>query len=441
MGFSDVYKSNYYSNTYVPAVDLSEKALSKHLLKNENQEIAAIAERLISQPEVQKVLSEPLTYIPEEFQLKNAILEKHGFTLLSKKLDLQKGTINPFYSVIEHQDLPNWVIKSGAARVPKDQFLLGPMNDRNEMTLFTQEESLLRIAMADRIQKVAKKANIDAIVPKKALVAYTNADKVTDPTKKYCVVCEKIDILSVEDTIKAIKEMEGNQQRELAKKIATIVEKAGLVDASLNNIRLTPQGKIAIIDTEPGGLMVKKGTKKNASVEKCARIGLFTLMQSTGKNPSLIPTNAPEAQEGLEAFHNEVKRNYDRVVKPKLSAWKITLSVLSLGLIPLINVIRSIAKIILITKTQSKGQALDADFKYNSTRYIEEKVPDTFVLQSILSSQEDKERVQRELQQATEELQNEDFVKEYAKKRLPLNIKILTYTNGIPFRTRVAHQF
>jgi hypothetical protein len=30
--FTDFFKSCYYSNSYVPSVDLSDKALSKHLL-------------------------------------------------------------------------------------------------------------------------------------------------------------------------------------------------------------------------------------------------------------------------------------------------------------------------------------------------------------------------------------------------------------------------
>ena len=56
-------------------------------------------------------------------------------------------------------------------------------NDKNEKAFFTQEESLLRIEMANRIAKVAREAGIDIVVPKKRLVSYANLDGVTEVTK------------------------------------------------------------------------------------------------------------------------------------------------------------------------------------------------------------------------------------------------------------------
>lgn len=207
--FSDFFKSFYYSNNYVPSVDLSEEKLSRHLLKNENKKAAATAQALISKPDVQQVLSEPLTYdLVEAVPKRNAILQQHGFKLLSSKDNLLTGERIPFYSVIEHDKLQGWIIKSGATRIPKNQVLLGPFNDRNEMAIYTDEESLLRIEMANRVQQIAREAHIDVVVPKKKLVAYSNVNGVTEPTRKYCVICEKIDILSAKDTLQTIKDMD-----------------------------------------------------------------------------------------------------------------------------------------------------------------------------------------------------------------------------------------
>jgi hypothetical protein len=49
--FSDFFKSLYYSNTYAPLVDLSEKGVSQHLLKRENPAAAATAERFFAYTE------------------------------------------------------------------------------------------------------------------------------------------------------------------------------------------------------------------------------------------------------------------------------------------------------------------------------------------------------------------------------------------------------
>lgn len=126
----------------------------------------------------------------------NKTLEGHGFKLLGSKPNLQTGQKVPFYSVIEHDDLQGWIIKSGATRIPKDVLLIGPMNDKNEMAFFKNQESILRIEMANRIAKVAQEAKIDVEIPEKKLVAYANLNGVTEATRKYCVICKKINILS-----------------------------------------------------------------------------------------------------------------------------------------------------------------------------------------------------------------------------------------------------
>lgn len=313
--FSDFFRSFFYLNTYVSPVDLSEQGISRHLLSPEDDEITATVRQLISHPEVQPILSEPLTYELEKVKENNRTLERRGFGLLGNK-PLGAQTI-PFYSVIEHSKLKGWIIKAGAARGSKSQ-LSGVANDKNEIVFYNDEESVLRIEMANRIAKMAHEANIQVILPKKKLVTYANLqDGITEATRRYCVVCKKIDIPSVEDAVKTIKAMQPKAQKKLAQNISTIIQKAGLVDASFANIRIMPDGTPAFIDTEPLGLMVAKKpglwnrlfSPKGASIEKCARIGLFTLMnqkyigEKLKSAMALDPTLAQE-QERLQAVAN-----------------------------------------------------------------------------------------------------------------------------------------
>ncbi|KAF3363228.1 hypothetical protein PHSC3_000193 [Chlamydiales bacterium STE3] len=59
--FTHFFKSFYYSNSYPPSIDLSEESLSKYLLEK-NPLASENVQRLISIPEVQQILSIPVTY-------------------------------------------------------------------------------------------------------------------------------------------------------------------------------------------------------------------------------------------------------------------------------------------------------------------------------------------------------------------------------------------
>lgn len=415
---------------------MSEEGLSKYLLKNENSWAANIAEELISNAEVRKVLSEPLVYDPAQIVEKNKVLKNNYFKLLSSKSLIGVGGTQriPFYSVIEHNSLIGWVIKSGATRIPEGQILTGPANDKNEMAIFTKEESLLRIEMAKRIQKIAKESNIDIVLPKKKLVEYKNSEKITEPARKYCVICEKLSILSVEDTVQTIKDMDGDHQKEIARKLATLVKKVGFVDATFDNIRFTFDRKLCFIDTEPAGLMVaKKPGLRNklfgpqgASVEKCARIGLYTLLtQSTkmgrGTAESFEEAQLPEA--GLETFHNEIKREYEQSTKPKLSKWKITLSIFSLGLIPLINVIVALVRTKLAKRVFERLRDMDTKQMERSREYLTDKIGRPSSAQDMM----------RKVLEASQTLANESFVKEHHKNRMPIAKELFNLVEGVPY--------
>jgi hypothetical protein len=365
--FLDFFKSFYYTNTYLPPVDLSEQVMSKQLLDNEDKKTADVAKKLISDPEVQKIFSEPLTFDFPTIRQKNKILQNHGFRILAKKTNPYTRSNEPFYSVLEHPQLPGWVIKLGTRRIPKDQLTKGPTNLINEMAQFSKDDSLLRIAMANRIRDIAMKENIELIVPGKKFVHFAAADK---PSRSYFIVSEKLPLLSAQDTFLAIQKMTDQQQSELAHKLVTLIQKAGVVDATLSNFRLTPQGKLAIIDTEPAGLMVKENkswwnrlfTPRGASLEKCGRIGMRLLFEEThDRRISIDPNLKPNA------FEQEVYKEYEKNKEPTLSQWKIALSVASCGIFALIVGIASLVKVYQLHRTFGKIHALpDAHPKWAS---------------------------------------------------------------------------
>lgn len=379
----EFFISCYYENTYVPPVDLSDKALASHLLENENPELAKTVQEMISWPPVREVLSAPLSADPEEITKKNKALTERNFTLLSSKPTIKEGKIDgkiPYYSVVEHPNVPGWIIKSGATRVPKDQFLMGPCNPiTTEYALFTEEESLMRVAMAARILQVSKDEGLDIVVPKKRLVSYSQLDGIEEPQRKYCVVCEKLDVLSSEETQEAFKRMKPDKQTEFAKKIATLICKAGLVDASSDNIRFTKDGKLAVIDTEPAGLMVakKKGLwntlfgQRGASVEKCARIGLFQLYHQT-IDAGIF--GQPIPKDGIRNFSYEIKNRLEAIQSPKLSKWKIALTVATCGLAVLICLVIAVVKKILCSRVADRAFEKFMQFQSSSFMLNPEKI-------------------------------------------------------------------
>lgn len=400
--FFDFFKSFYYVNSYVPPVDLSDQGLSKHLMEKENPELAGIAQRLISDPEVQPALSEPITYDLTITAKRREILTKHGFKLLGKSKP-----------IVEHPDLPGWIIKSGANPLPKDLFIRGPMNNKKETSFPRSEDSLLRIEMANRIAKIAKEENIDVVIPKKKLVAYANSNDITDPTRKYCVLAEKLNVLSEKDTLIAVQNMSAEKQRELAKKISLLIQKTGWVDPAPRNLRLTPKGELVILDTEPFSLMTAKRFSlfdsspiPMASIEKCARVGLYTLLEAiTQKDPNKSILACPSLPK-LEEFHKQIKNDYEKISLPQFSYYKIAASVLSLGLIPLTQSVYAYSQSKFVQKTNEEVQKMKKAHSQKIKAYYDE---------------------------CERRLETLDFVKKHEKKLLTKLHPIAMSIEGVPF--------
>lgn len=310
----EFFRSFFLQNTYLPPVNLSEQALSQHVIEHDK------LFKLLSIKEVREVFSEPIAYGQKEIDARVRKLELEEFIPLAKRT-----------TALEHSQVKGWVIKLTSQRTQEGSFVIcSESPETNECSFFSGEEGLMRIAMADRIKQIANRADIEVVVPEKKLVAYQ------DEPKKYALLSKKLPLLSREDTLKKINSMSQNSQIELGKKIAYLVENSGLTDATfLINIGLTKEGKLAFYDTEPGGAMVAKECwclqKRGASVEKCARVGLSTLYRSLN-------------DEGLVNVSLGVLPRYQScVVNTQISNWRIALAAASLGVYAVVVLVLSIA--------------------------------------------------------------------------------------------------
>jgi hypothetical protein len=451
--FSDFYKSLYYSNTYLPRVNLGEPEISNYLLDLEDKETADKIRDLISVPEVQSIFSQNLSYDLAQVNENRRVLQQQGFTFLGKKAVLDSNnnsSVAPYYNVVEHSRVPGWIIKSGASHDLQSQVFQKYSDDKNEIALYGKEDGVLRIEMANRISNVAKKFSIDVVVPKMKLVAYANQEGVTEVNKKYCIVSEKSKVLNRDETIAMIQKMEPKEQKEAAFKISTIIKKAGIVNATFENIRLTPEGKIVILDTQPIGLMVEKKPGiwntlfggKGSSVEKCARIGLCTLLNQTcvpiRDDSSNGKIEAVVVKSGLEVFHTHVKTEYEKVAKPKISKWKIIFSICSVGLIPVINVVVACYKRIITKKISANIKKLDQNCAEKAQKYLQEKAPEASPFKLLFTPTQKKQEALDKVRSAVQTMEKEQFIKEYQDKRSILEKNLYKHTEGVPFVSVVA---
>jgi hypothetical protein len=392
---------------------------------------------LISNRDVQKILSNPLPPSVDAIAEKeNDLLKSQGFNIIGSKKDSFTKEHRPFYSTMEHPDLQGWIIETAAAK-PKDLNHTLIVNDIEEGAYLQKEDALLQIEMAKRIEKVAKQEKIEVVIPKKTLVSYEHSEGISDPCQKYCILTEKLNVLSPQETVNTIKAMDADSQKDLARKIIALIKKAGIAGASFETIRLTSDGKIAIIKMNPHGLIVEKkqGLIRNLfsgarpSVEKCARIGLYQLMINVQTIVS-IDSKEREQVSRLKEFEKEAFVAYYRSCDPRLSKWKITLSVMSLGLLPLINVICAISYSILAKKKHSELQEIQGQINDMVDIFLEDKIPN---YEEKLNDPQAKEKTNKEILEAAKELQTQERYKKALNARISKVKEYLKYVEGTPF--------
>ena len=119
--FTDNFNKFFNNETYLPSVSLDSEWFSENSLEKIDQKAAETARGLFSNQEVQEAFSESLVCSEEALQKRVNVLTKHGFRVMSSKLLISTQDEVPFPSVIEHNDLPGMVFKTGAKRVENDE--------------------------------------------------------------------------------------------------------------------------------------------------------------------------------------------------------------------------------------------------------------------------------------------------------------------------------
>ncbi|MGR3952212.1 MAG: hypothetical protein QRY74_04890 [Chlamydia sp.] len=321
--FFDFFRSYYEVEKTLPSVDLSDKALSPYSLADKllSEKVQSL---LVKNPDVQKIFSQPLYCSLEAAKNGAQSLEKMGFSLSqnipkSKIEQLSTGLPIPRYDVIAHQRIPEYTFTPPTSLAESAKIQAQIFGQNGEICKPGEKESLLRFSMRERIQTIATKNGIEVLLPEENFIHNWVASK-------------EMAVFDREATISRIKSMEPRLREKTIKEIATLVTEIGLAHASFETIRLTANDTIALIDTRPHGLIVEKkgffSTNRGTSVEKCARVGLTTLIEET---------------KALDIC-DLLKKEREKVNKKKISRWKIALSVVTVGLIPLVQLICSVMR-------------------------------------------------------------------------------------------------
>lgn len=199
-----------------------------------------------------------------------------------------------------------------------------------ELCRSTCYDDLLELALIKRIEKVYPK-----LVP---ICSIGELDpQAVQTEQRFCLIRENRPLKDPAGTLNFLASQSEKAQLSLAKEICHYIKEIGVADATFDTINVDTLDQLVFKKLRPLGLFVAKNDNQRTrghSVEKCARVGLFTLMQATHDQLKHYPKLAPFAQ--------EVKRQYYKSLSD-YSWFKITLSILC-PLIPLILLIISIYK-------------------------------------------------------------------------------------------------
>jgi hypothetical protein len=327
----------YYSvhETYLPEVELSKSEFSRHLLCDSDNRTAQKVQDLLFNPNVEKILNAPMIVTPENLRAKTKMLLDLHFEsrdrvwLLDENLNRVKD-LSP--TALQHSELPNFCICPSGVTLgwhPTPRVSSSFHLERNAGVIVTQETPWFSILMSERIRTIAQANGIKAILPVQKVVK----PPPKNPSTGYCVVSQEIDgLLSREGTIAAIRSMTPQKQKMVADNLSRLIEASGFLHVDFATIRLTRNHEIAFWFTPSMGLFsLPRMTNYNTrpSVEKCGSIGLAKLMKES------------ENIEGLTAFYEEVKIHYTRATTYHISIKKIILTILSVGVIFIIQLFRA----------------------------------------------------------------------------------------------------
>ncbi|MGR3952195.1 MAG: hypothetical protein QRY74_04800 [Chlamydia sp.] len=418
--FSAFFSAYYHSNTHLKPVDLEHNMLSHNKLED-LQKVAI--QNFMSKEERQTAFS---LSIPHRINFSGAIDKKEQTLSLKSACSLlYRENKQEKIRQLQESPIPEIRIESGAISISPDRSAPFVSNDRGDTLFLQKEDSLLRIAMAHRLAKVALDTKIELVIPERVPVRYihlptsesvNSQDK--NPTGKCCIAYkEDLSILSQINTIRRIEAMSSEEQQKLARDISTIIQKAGMANASFEYIRLTTDGKLACINPLPAGLMIAKRDglpdgllqRNSVSVEKCARVGLYSLKEASNR-------------EKLAPFHKQIEDDYKKAVTPTISKWKIAFSILSLGILPLIQVIIALAKREITKKTAAEIEKIERECQLT----LIQKASDL-----IKATSEDPTLSLKQLKELYETLVDAPFLNEYRAKRADLKERYYRSTKSL----------
>lgn len=336
-------KSLFYQVNFLPPVRLSQDQLEAWHTKDSG--VTDFIHAQFKDGEPLRAFSSPLTLNPQRYEPIGRAFTGKGWRVLSEKPTAEG--FKPYYSVLEHDGLPGKVVKHAGKRKPDDQVAGGaPMALSGDFLELDPYCSLLRIAMVDRIRQTCAENpdELDGItLPQKELCEIQPGrlrDESLPIDQRFLIVAQKVDCLSMTETVDAINAMSKLEQEALADKLVLLVTKTGLADASFSNVRLGREGdvtekgnrRIYLVDTEPTNVMVlDQGWFKNlfafqSSLEQAGRIGTICFRFLEIKNwPSDIraPHFVTRVKEHIET---QKSNNYS---KPKIGAYLISVIALT----------------------------------------------------------------------------------------------------------------
>jgi hypothetical protein len=218
-------------------------------------------------------------------------LRKLGF----KSIDSKYG------SVFEHPELGGWLIKT-TSFPNKLTWVDGDWGRCNSF----KYNNLHRVLLAERMRTESASNGWDITIPEKRLFRTPHAADSETLHEKYYVLSKKVEILSPDQSLEQISYQTVQEQRRIAKKVCDLIKKTGFADAHRGNIAALKDMKnglkIAIIDTEPHGLMKDVSDTSEhdiASFSRCVMAGLSKFEHSFGSKFTAFKEEIGFAKEEL----------------------------------------------------------------------------------------------------------------------------------------------
>ena len=219
------FKAHYYDNHFLAPVDLDKVTQKTILGKPKYQAVSTAAQKLVQDPEIQKAMAQPFTLEEKINKQRDALFKDKKFTACANNV-----IGGNFTGVLGHPNLPDWFIKTCGGRfdevdVDAPQQIQTLTSQHGEANQVSTYESMLRIPMRKHLKAVAKekgvmgkKEGFNFVLPKEKYLPMPNAAPNGTFGSRFCILSQKLDILSQEETVAAIEAMSDEDQKSLAQR-------------------------------------------------------------------------------------------------------------------------------------------------------------------------------------------------------------------------------